>query len=287
MSSWEEKLSKSSSDIKDLDLSIGSKEKKISTDSLVKVCTKFKQISSLNLSGHNLKELPDDFLCFRDLERLDLSKNELKSLEYIKNSTKLKELSLKLNQITCFPKEILKLEKLEKLDISFNNIKQISSGLDIVGKIDVLKILKTQTPPLSLKSLNISYNEISKFPTKIFDFKELQHLDFSRNHLGDDIPKEFVKFQENLKTLILEEIGMTKFPMEILNLFALEKLVLSKNSIKELPTIEKMNTLCNLREIYMNNCDLVKWSSFAPQTKCQILHLNDNNISNFQIFLTF
>lgn len=279
MSSWEDKLSKFTKDSKDLDLSVGSKEKKISSDSLSKVCSSHKQITTLSLSGHSLKELPDDFSNLHDLEKVDLSKNELKSLESLKTLIKIKELSLKLNQFTSFPKEILKLQKLEKLDISFNNIKQISFGLDL--GLDKLLGRKETYPPL--KSLNISYNELCKFPTKIFDFKGLEHLDMSRCHIGDDIPSSISKFQESLKSLVIEEIGMTKFPVEILNLFALEKINLSKNAIKDLPAIDKMNQLCNLKEIYMNNCEILRWSSLATQCKCHTLHLNDNVIGKFRL----
>jgi Leucine-rich repeat (LRR) protein len=275
MSTWETLIEQK--DIgKQLDLSVGSKEKKMTTTSLAKVVT-FKSLTSLSLSGHSLKDLPDDFAQLTELEKLDLSKNEFKSLGPVGNLCKLKELSLKLNQFSTFPSGLLKFQNLEKVDLSFNNIKQVKFEADIVTQILAPK-KPNQLPPV--KFVNMSYNELTKFPTKLLDFKGLTHLELSRNHFGDDIPPSIAKFQDCLKVLILDEIGMTRFPMEVIHLMFLEKLSISKNSIRELPTVEKMLNLSSLKELYMNSCELLRWSSLTILCKLQVLHLNDNSIAS-------
>lgn len=252
---------------KELDLSISSKDVNITKEELIKLCT-FKNLVSLNLSGHHLKEIPEDFINLNQIEKLDLSRNDIINLSFLINLLKIKELNLKSNSLSNFPKEILKMNNLEKLDLSFNNIKQINFSFSILQK--------PKYPPL--KSLNLNVNSLMKFPVKIIEFKTLQYLDLSKNRIGDDIPNDILKLNE-LKSLNLEECEMNKFPNEILNLEKLEKLYLSRNRIINIP--EQLILLKNLKELYLNNCELKNIENIK-NSQLKILHLNENKIYSFQ-----
>ena len=89
-----------------------------------------KQVRKLNLSGKNLKFIPDNVYQYTNLEKLDLSKN----------------------RIEIIPKEILKLRKLRTLDLAFNQIKNLQSAVFQLPK---------------LRILNLHGNQIKKMPKQI------------------------------------------------------------------------------------------------------------------------
>ena len=84
----------------------------------------YKDVSSdeiLNYGGSNNTKLPDDFLEFYKVDKLQLHNVKMKTLrKEIGKFTDLVELDCSINHLTSLPKAIEKLHKLEKLDLSRN-----------------------------------------------------------------------------------------------------------------------------------------------------------------------
>ncbi|XP_040304396.1 leucine-rich repeat-containing protein 63 isoform X3 [Herpailurus yagouaroundi] len=111
--------------------------------------------------------------------------------------------------------------------------------------------------------LNLSFNEISYFPTEIFCLKNLQLL-FLRNNPITEIPSEI----QQLKFLRVFSIAfnlITTLPPGLFSLAHLEELDISYNSVASIPNkIQKLRLLENLN---VNGTDL---TAFPPA----ILKLN-------------
>ncbi|XP_030177314.1 leucine-rich repeat-containing protein 63 [Lynx canadensis] len=111
--------------------------------------------------------------------------------------------------------------------------------------------------------LNLSFNEISYFPTEIFCLKNLQLL-FLRNNPIKEIPSEI----QQLKFLRVFSIAfnlITTLPPGLFSLAHLEELDISYNSVASIPNkIQKLRLLENLN---VNGTDL---TTFPPA----ILKLN-------------
>ena len=93
-----------------------------------------KQVTKLNLSGLNLKEIPENVFEYTNLTKLVLSNNQIKAI----------------------PKDILKLKKLKVLDMANNQISMLHSAVFNLPK---------------LRTLNIYGNMIKKLPKQIYDSK--------------------------------------------------------------------------------------------------------------------
>lgn len=117
-----------------------------------------KQVKKLNLSGKNLKVIPQNVYQYTNLEKLDLSNNRIETI----------------------PSDILKLRKLRTLDLAFNQIKSLQSA--------IFKLPK-------LRILNIHGNSISKLPKQIMT-SNLQTLIVSKNnitHIDDQLRAKLKK----------------------------------------------------------------------------------------------
>lgn len=112
----------------------------------------------------------------------------------------------------------------------------------------------------------------------VYEFVHLEELCLSRNSIVD-IPTTIIKMADHLFTLRMEEAGFCYFPEAICELTSLTHLNLSYNKIHTLPAAAmKLNMLINLKELYMNNCELKGWSQLYCQAKLRTLHLMNNQI---------
>lgn len=113
-----------------------------------------KQITKLNLSRLDLKEVPEDIFLCTNLTKLDLSHN----------------------QICRIPKEIEKLKKLKVLNISYNQVKQLYASVFNLPALVILDIshnkiksIPKQISNSNIQSLIASHNEISRIEYENLD----------------------------------------------------------------------------------------------------------------------
>lgn len=181
-----------------------------------------KQVTKLNLSGCNLKEIPEDlFYTYTNLTKLILSNNRIKVI----------------------PKEILKLKKLKVLDLANNEISVLQGA--------VFKLSKLQT-------LNLYGNQIKKFPKQVMD-SSIQKLIVSKNPIEEgelERLKEKCEVVFTLKsqetsakaTTVTPEISTMSDVEEEITVTKEEKKMLKKHSIfisyshKDVEWLERVTT---------------------------------------------
>lgn len=178
----------------------------------------FGRISGLlvfDLSTNQLSAIPDSIAGLQNLEELNLSSNLLESLpDSIGLLQKLKLLNVSGNKLTALPDSICQCRSLVELDVSFNNLSYLPTNIGY------------ELP--NLQKLMIYLNKIRSFPSSICELKSLHYLDAHFNELHG-------------------------LPIAIGRLTNLEVLNLSSNfsDLKELP--ETFGDLANLRELDLSN----------------------------------
>jgi GTPase SAR1 family protein len=151
-----------------------------------------KIISRLDLSNHNLIQIPDSVLQDKNLQELDLSNNRLTHIPpEICRLKNLVRLDLSSNRLEELPWDIFKLEKLTYLNISFNRVKELPASLFRIMGLESLWIEENQLEELSgdisllsgLKTLVLNRNHLKRLPPEICRLAFLQQFACDRNPL--------------------------------------------------------------------------------------------------------
>ena len=132
-----------------------------------------KQVRKLNLSGKNLKFIPDNVYQYTNLEKLDLSKN----------------------RIEIIPKEILKLRKLRTQDLAFNQIKNLQSAVFQLPKLRILNLhgnhqikkMPKQIATSHIETLILSKNNIVNVDDNLM--AKFKRVDLTDNPITQNVAK--------------------------------------------------------------------------------------------------
>ncbi len=244
--------------------------------------TKNDTIKVLNLSNLGLKKLPNEIYDFKNLEELDLSKNEFevfilnaKKLTKLKkiiltdnllseNSIKIKRnkhvqiVSLSDNAFEAFPKRIQRNKGLKDIHLANNFIKST----------DGIRFKKLK----SVELLNFYNNHITSLSEKVGLLENLQILDLYHNQLSF-LPQNIVKLK-NLQTLAVSNNNLWEFPNAIQELPNLKILYAHHNKLSSVnflpPNIENLDLGFNLLES-------------VPASLKTVPQLTDLDISNNKI----
>lgn len=197
-------------------------------------------VYSLHLYDKGLKELPDNFSAWHELEVLILDDNELKALPpSINQLVNLREISLPRNQFTSFPKEILELKNLKNIDLSNNAINSIPDEIGSLSKLEFLMLSESgiKTIPESicklkhLELLAISGNQLKTLPACLKDLPMLQYLYINENAF-ESFPSIITELV-HLKNLSIEQKNQLEIPAGIKNLKNLESLRIDSDYYKK------------------------------------------------------
>ncbi len=143
------------------------------------IIAKMEDLTSLNLSGNNLTEIPGEIAQLNYLTDLDLSNNRIKLLRTeIFSMSKLAHLNLCANYIKTLPPEIKELKSLKLLDISHNCLTSLPGEL---GKLQ------------QLESLYALWNQLTTIPKEIAELKNLHRLYLNDNEIKS-LPPEILKW---------------------------------------------------------------------------------------------
>ena len=244
--------------------------------------TKRDTVKVLNLSNLGLGKLPDEIYNFKNLEELDLSKNEFevlrlnaKKLPKLKkillaenllseNSIKIKRnkhvqiLSLIDNAFEAFPKRIQRNKGLKDIHLANNFIKSTER----------IRFKKMK----SLELMNFYNNQITSLSEKIGYLENLQILDLYHNQLSF-LPQNIVKLKK-LQTLAVSNNNLWEFPSKMQDLVNLKILYAHHNKLSSVdflpPNIEYLDLGFNLLES-------------VPSALKTVPHLTDLDISNNKI----
>ncbi|KAM3381161.1 plant intracellular Ras-group-related LRR protein 9 [Capsicum galapagoense] len=196
---------------------------------------KIRSLIVLNLSNNHLKVIPDSIASLENLEELHLSSNLLESLpDSIGLLFSLKFLDVSSNKLVSLPDSICHCRSLVELDAGFNKLSYLPTniGYELVN----------------LKRLSLSFNKLRSLPTSVGEMKSLRLLDLHFNELHV-LPRSIGNLT-NLETLNLSNnfSDLTSLPDTIGDLINLKELDLSNNQIHELPdTISRLDNLSVLK----------------------------------------
>jgi Leucine-rich repeat (LRR) protein len=197
------------------------------------VLAEFLYITTLDLFGNGLTEVPDFFKRFKNLEILNLGRNLLTHIpDWIGELVHLKELRVFENSlsgiVTC---EIGKLVNLEILDLSQPDANGIT------------ELPEEITNCTKLRSLELTGNKLKKLPDAIGDMSSLTNLYLSGTKLTK-LPDSFVNLK-NLLRLDVSHNKIIKIPYQIAHLPSLQMVALQGNKFKLTGSLKRYHKYMN------------------------------------------
>ncbi|XP_054825361.1 plant intracellular Ras-group-related LRR protein 3-like [Prosopis cineraria] len=176
----------------------------------------------LDLSRNQLKMIPDSLAGLQKLEELDVSSNLLESLpDSIGLLLNLRVLNVSGNKLRVLPESIAHCKSLVELDASFNNLMCLPTNMGY--------------GLTNLERLSIHLNKIRLLPSSIGEMRSLRYLDAHFNELCG-LPQAIGRLT-NLEYLNISSnfSDLTELPETICDLINLRELDLSNNQIRVLP----------------------------------------------------
>jgi len=167
----------------------------------------FFQITHLKLANNLLREIPEIFSNLTNLQNIDLSNNNIKKVsDSIIHLTGLTHLILRNNQIEedDLPKDMISMK--------------------------------------SLRTVNLSGNQLTCVPPQLFDLCSLRNLFLGANNIHEVNPA--IARLRRLRLLYLGGNKLTTLPDEIGELTNMHVLLLSDNRLRRLP-----DSICQLRKL--------------------------------------
>jgi len=187
---------------------------------------------SINLSNHDLIDIPVKQIINKQLTELYLANNKISKIDTICSFTELLVLVLSYNAISTLPLKISNLQNLSQLYINNN-------------KLEILP--RSFIELKNLESLNLKNNQLKKFPQEITYLKQLKILSLSNNNFNE-ISQEIGNLIE-LNELYLENLNLEYIPNSIQNCKSLQLLKLSGNNL----SLDEKNKLKSI----LPNCNIV------------------------------
>lgn len=196
-------------------------------------------LQSLNISKNEIRYL--DFLEFFDnLKILDIENNLIESLSYLEHLKHLEVLNAGNNQISSIS-SLTKLTELKVLNIQKNKISYITSTLKILKELKALRVLSIKSNPFVEEIKGYKHVIIHKL-------KGLEKLDSEViSEVDSDLAKEFVVSNNMDKTWYSEKTEETNSPKEDMKYKEKENIVLDTANIQNVinfkgKTITKIQT---------------------------------------------
>lgn len=262
--------------------------------SVPQVVYRFKNLEELDLSKNQLTELPAELTTMPRLKRLHLNFNYLKneSVHFTKNKH-LESINLQENELTNIPPEVKKNKRLNSLWIGNNTLSSLDNqsfrGLRRLKVINLyksgLKTLPTSVKKLKrLKELDLYHNQLQKLPEEICRLKNLHTLAVSYNDLGE-LPKKLSKLKY-LKILYTHHNRLFELP-QLPDLILLD---IKNNSFNRFP--KNVYALNNLQDFDCSNNELeevpLELTKIHTLKTCYIKTGNDfeKRKEEFELFLS-
>ncbi|SIT11882.1 Leucine rich repeat-containing protein [Zobellia uliginosa] len=176
---------------------------------------------------------------------------------------KVTELDLSNSKINNIPIQVQGLSKLTKFNASLNSgIKSIPQAIINLG--------------LQLKNLDLSFCSLTKLPTELNNFKNIENLNL-KNNLITQLPNTISNLQ-SLTRLDISSNFLVQLPSTIGALKKIEFLILENNQINSLP--DEIGNLNTLKGLYLNKNQLALLpSTIKNLSELSTLKLGYNNLS--------
>ena len=265
------------------------------TGSIPPSLTLLKESQIIALHNNDFREeIPEGFGSMPKLTQLTLSGNQLTGSipPDLLNSSSLKEVTLKYNNLNAIPTQVGDMSNLVTFDASYNQIAgDIPSGF---GKLDNLEYLNLKdnefSGPIptdladsrSLKTIEFTSNNIEgAIPDNIGDISSLVILNLTSNELTGSIPPS-IGTMPNLSSLNVSsnKLDGTLPEFDGTKMINIKVINLSHNSmVDKIP--ESMGSLTSLSSLYLrdNNFEGGIPKTFGNLTNLKRLYLYDNNLT--------
>lgn len=192
-----------------------------------------KQITSLNLSGKDLKDIPIEVFECTNLRKLNLSNNNINRIPLnIKDLHKLEVLNLAGNKLDQLHSGLFQLVKLKRLVLANNSIKSLPNQIENLIRLEVLMVQNNKLISINpnhlthqIRKLNFANNNISEI-SWINNLPNLKQVWFGGN-----------PFYQSDFNLILSNIDTCSYKLYYKTR---ETFNFKDNSIHESEEIEKM-----------------------------------------------
>ncbi|KAM6594459.1 hypothetical protein CsatA_002162 [Cannabis sativa] len=214
-------------------------------------------LERVDLSGRQLKFLPEAFGHIRSLVVLDISSNQFEFIpDSIAGLENLEELNASSNLLVSLPDSIGLLQRLKILNVSGNKLSALPdtiahcrSLVELDASYNNLTYLPTNIgyELVNLERLSIQLNKIRSLPTSVCEMRSLRCLDAHFNEIRG-LPQAIGKLT-NLEVLNLSSnfSDLTELPETFGDLTNLKELDLSNNQIHALPdTFGRLDSLTKL-----------------------------------------
>lgn len=201
------------------------------------------KVVRLNLQDHHLKQIPADLCRFPNLQELDLSNNQIKSLDVgFTCPSALKKLYVNGNQLTTLPAKLAQLTQLQVLVAYDNPVTQIDPAIGNMKSLKELWLsgdgtMASLQPAIwrltGLETLRLWHFGITQIPDAIGQMQHLNTLCLQNNQLQALNPK--VCALPLLNYLNLGKNRLTHLPVEMRQCTRLGYLGIYENPITDLP----------------------------------------------------
>ncbi|XP_066267700.1 malignant fibrous histiocytoma-amplified sequence 1 homolog [Branchiostoma lanceolatum] len=234
-------------------------------------------IRSLKLSYCQLASIPQSLVNLKDLAVLDLSHNNLTTLQAVPFHSLpcLKSLNISHNSIQVLA-NVTTLASVKNFDVSYNNIEEIPYEILEMENLEVfscnhnkiVRWLQPSTGPKretesSLVFLNLSNNLLHELPWCVKELRNISELNLSHNKIGENV-------SETMETVQLAEL----FYLPLVS-----SLMLGNNNIKSLPSLDMSRVSPNMEYIDLsNNAISVVPAALLLLTRLKVLLLSSNEI---------
>jgi len=237
----------------------------------------YRKLKKLNLTSFVFSEIPQEIFENKDLEELtfiSVSNNEIKISENISNLNKLNYLDLSSNYITELPESIGEMKSLKFLNLESNELKSLPESINNLKNLQFLNLSGNpfeKIPNLSglsnLEQLVMNYINVSEIPDSLFKLTKLKFLEISNTKSSYSDGKiyiteipESIKGLKNLEELYVNYQDIKKIPANIKKLKNLKILSMTNNLITEIP--KELSQLKNLKTLKLSFNDIKELPDF-------------------------
>lgn len=211
-------------------------------------------VTELDLSNKGIVDI-QGIQYLTNLKKLDLTGNNIKFIDNLKNLTSLQELSLNQNSIENI-QALSYLKNLEQLDLYSNQISDLSPLVELV-KLKQLSVMENKVTDVSMLKNLLNLEILVLQNNEISDVSSLGNL-------------------VNLKELYLGQNKISDISM-LGSLSDLEVLKLNDNEISD---ISSLGNLVNLSDLYLGQNKISYITVLGNLSRLGILHLQNNEISD-------
>jgi Leucine-rich repeat (LRR) protein len=227
-----------------------------------------KSIKELNIRGDEANgHLPRHYRALRNLETLDLSRNNLTQFPKLSGSRDLKKVVLLFNDLTLDDLNGRQPSSILEINFANNKIKSVPASIAEFK---------------SVKKLNFSNNQIDSVSPRIGSLKELEELAFYKNRLTS-IPPAVYELPR-LRVIDLYYNDISQADARLCQMKSLEILYLANNRLYTLPN--NLGQLAGLKELYLHHNRLSNLPESVGEMKSlTVLRVNDNQLLEFPEFI--